>query len=156
MIKQAKVSYFLGKRFDSEFELTVYKRLLQIYSASEIEVHDDRRSDSKTLLLIKPASKHFQETYWNCDFYIPCHHIYVEAKGSISNAIFETFVTTLKQLDVVNPDVLERLIIVTGDTQASSRKSNVRRIAKGIKTTPFNELGKAINDLKATYLVNQT
>lgn len=153
MAKQANRSRFLGHSFDSDFELAVYKELLKIYACDEIEVHDSLQDNSKTRLKIKEKTQHFDAQFWNCDFYVIPHDIWIEVKGSVEGQIFDRFMITLRQLDTVSPDVIDRLIVVTGDNQNKERKTNKRRICKGLYTTPFSELRTILNSLKCCNLV---
>lgn len=89
-----------GIQFDSTFELNVYESLRAMLPRTSILVHHKIR--------IKRRSMHFPERFWKCDFYVPQYDLYVEAKGRI----MPDWRRQLELLDIENPMVLDRLIVV--------------------------------------------
>jgi|SRR6476469_1784876 len=105
MVRNASVKCEVnGIQFPSKLEAKTYLVIQEHYrypvKVAAIEPHK---------VLIKEQTLHFAPIYWKVDFYLPRHDVYVESKG-----IFELeWKLKMKMLDISNPSLLDRLIIVS-------------------------------------------
>lgn len=97
--------------FDSEFEFGVWRTL-------ERAKPRFTRVERQLPVILSHATKHFPITYWRVDFALfdpnaeeyklRQPRLYIEAKGTIT----DEFKLHLRLLDLTNPVVIDRLIIV--------------------------------------------
>lgn len=109
--------------FDSKLEFTVYQKLRNFFSPSQIECHKH--------ILISPKSAFFPATHWCCDFVVNTRHlsdktpnIIVEAKGIVTR----DFKYQLQLLGTHFPARLRDLVIIG---------YNKTKLEKSIKCSPM-------------------
>ena len=91
---------FEGIKFDSKLEGQTYL-LIRNYLPQEKVVCQYK-------VLRSPKSKNYPRREWKCDFFLPSIDLHIEVKG-IADREFKEL---LRDLDLHNPDVFNRLIVV--------------------------------------------
>lgn len=122
--------------WDSILEFNVYCELRKLYPATAIFRQHP--------IFVKPASAHYPERTWSCDFQVlPTHgdYINIEVKGAwiLSDSTAQSdFTKTLQFLDLHNPTDYNRLLIVSDKTFRIDKQWQTLRLPQLIKLLKSN------------------
>ncbi|MFB2921192.1 MULTISPECIES: hypothetical protein [Aerosakkonema] len=124
--------------FDSKLEFRCFEAL-RLWMLQVREIHGITcELERQVPILIKQRSSNYPEMYWKADFVLFNHHkevlAIVEAKGFPT----DKFKSNLWFLDLENPCLFNRTIIVG---------TNEAKIDRAVKMIPFDRLLSALNDL---------
>lgn len=95
---------FEGVKFDSKWELEVYKVITSIIPPNYVSIHQK--------VLIKPTTKNYRARYWRCDFAIRGNEgelfLLIEAKGIPTR----DWLRQLQLIDATEPSLIDKIRIV--------------------------------------------